>query len=101
MPLELIDVLLAVDPEAQGIAGLELAVVLLPAAGIDHDLDPGLGRHPEVVLAARADPKVGVEIRLVQRGVAALALRPNPFRDGLFGLLCEPLRARPPGHGPH
>ena len=35
---------------------------------------------------------VVVEIGLVQRGVTALALGPNPFGDGLFRLLREPLR---------
>src|SRR5439155_8274415 len=93
--LDLIDVALAIDTEAERIAGLELAVVLLPAPGVDDHLDPSLGRHPEVMLAAGADPEVGVEVGFVQGLAAALALRPNPFRNGLFRLLCQPLRARP------
>src|SRR5437773_1803224 len=59
--LDLIDVLLAIDAKAQGIAALQIAVVLLPRAVIDDHLDPTLGRHPEVVLAAGADPEVGVQ----------------------------------------
>ena len=57
---DLIDVLLAVDAEAERIARLELAVVLLPRAGIAHHFDPALGRHPEVVLAGRTDAEVRV-----------------------------------------
>src|SRR6185312_15926509 len=60
--LDLIDVLLAVDPEAQRVRALELAVVLLPAALVHDHLDPGLGRHPEVVVAARTNSEICVEI---------------------------------------
>jgi hypothetical protein len=90
--LHLVDVLLAIDPEAQRIAALELAVMLLPLALIDDQLDAALGRHPEVVLAVRADPEVGVEVGLVERGAAPLTLGPNPLGDGLFRLRGEPLR---------
>jgi len=63
--------------------------------------DPTFGRQPKMMLAARAHPKIRVEIRFVERRVAALALDPNPFGDGLFRLFGEPLRARPPGHRRH
>src|SRR5262249_6237709 len=96
--LDLIDVALAIDPEPQRVTALELPIVLLEAPGIDHELDSGLRWHPEMVLAARADSKVAIEICFIQRRVTPLALYPNPFRDGLFGLLCEPLRAGPPCH---
>jgi hypothetical protein len=94
--LDRVRVLLAVDPEAEPVGRLEPEVVLLPGALVDDHLDPCAGRHPEVVAAARADPEVGVEIGVVQRRRTALALGPNPLRDGLFRLRRlrgEPLRA--------
>ena len=79
--LDLVDVLLAIDPEPQRIAALQVAVVLLPLAVIDDHLDPALGRHPEVMMAAGADPEVGVQIRLVERCAAPLTFCPNPLGD--------------------
>jgi hypothetical protein len=90
--LDLVDVLLAIHPESQGIAALQVAIVLLPLGVVHDQMDPALGRHPEVVLAAGANPEVRIEIRLVQRGAAALALGPDPFGDGLFRLGSQTLR---------
>jgi hypothetical protein len=79
--LDLVAVLLAVDPEAEPVGALEPEVVLLPGAGIDGGVDPRLGRQPEVVAAAATHPQVGVEVGLVQGLATALALVPKPLGD--------------------
>src|SRR5262249_20170514 len=94
-----IAIFLSIHAESQGIPALDVKIVLDERALVHDRLDPLGRRHAEVVVALRADTKVIAEIRVVERLATAVALDPDPLRDGLLLLGLDALRARPPSHG--
>ncbi len=66
--------------EAERVDRLEAGVALRPRPGVEQQLEPRLGRQPEVVAAGRADPKRLVELLVEQHRLARRALGPQVGR---------------------